>query len=374
VQSMASALARARSHACVAAAWVSLLALTAGSAGTVPPVVSPGSPALRILSDVTLPPSLLRACDVRWASDHSVYLGLGVDGTVEQGLGPAGAAPAAPKEMIPGGSKAGGFSATHRIAASLRYLAAAGPALWLTWRRLDSPVRSDAAFEAIQAIDVRDGQLAVVGARRDEAGKFAADGAIAWTGSLDQRLADLRPLLDDSGGPGAPTMNRCIGAELSAIRFLADGTLFVLPGVQPGASLFDREGKLVRTWDTAALGIDADCAGLSEAAAAQLASSYERRQLWNNQRRLVDAVLPLPAGPGLLVRTTLQGRTRWNLKVLPRQGAIGSAAVPVEASSEFFSLAGDVRAGRIVLLLYEKALRGRERHPPRLIEVSPPAG
>jgi hypothetical protein len=351
-----------------AAAWA-LLGLAA--AAPLKPASTVQPPILRILSDVTLPSSLARACDVRWAGDRSVYLGLGVDGAVEVSLGAAGAAP---REVIPGGSKAGGFSATHRIATSSKYLVAAGPALWLTWRRLDNPVRFDAAFEAIQAIDVRDAQLAVVGARRDDHGKFATDGAIAWTGSLDKQLADLKPLLYDAGGPGAPTMNRCIGAELSAVRFLTDGSLFVLPGVQPGASLFDRQGKLVRTWDTAALGIDADCAALTEELARHLDASYERRQLWNNQRRLVDAVLPLAEGPGLLVRTAGKGRTRWDLKVLRRDGSAVTVTVPLEGSSELFALAGDVRAGTIVLLLHEKALRGRERHPPHVIEASLTAG
>jgi hypothetical protein len=353
-----------------ATAWV-FLGLVAGarvpSAAPPAPQAPPAAAGLRILSDATLPAALARACDVRWASDQSVYLGLGVDGAVEVSLR---AAAAAPRELIPGGSKAGGFSATHRIAASARYLVAAGPALWLTWRRIDDPVRFDAALEAIQAIDVRDAQLAVVGARRDDQGKFATDGAIAWIGSLDRQLADLKPLLYDAGGSGAPTMNRCIGAELSAIRFLADGSLFVLPGIQPGASLFDRQGKLVRTWDTAALGVDADCTALTEEMASHLAASYERRQLWTNQRRLVDAVLPLAAGPGLLVRTADKGRTRWDLKLLRRDGAVVTVTVPVEGSSEFFALAGDVRAGKIVLLLHEKALRGRERHPPHVLEAS----
>ncbi|HVT14951.1 MAG TPA: hypothetical protein VHQ90_02070 [Thermoanaerobaculia bacterium] len=356
----------------MAAAW-GLIGLTGGAAvrpASLPP--APPIPAgLRILSEVTLPSALARACDIRWAGERSVYLGLGVDGTVEVRLDAAGAAA---KEVIPGRSKPGGFSATHRIAASAKYLVAAGPAFWVTWRRLDDPVRSDAAFEAIQAIDLRDGQLALVGARRDERGKFGADGAIAWTGSLDKRLTDLKPLLYDAGGPGAPTMNRCLGAELGATRFLADGSLFVLPGVQPGASLFDREGKLVRTWDTAALGIDADCTGLSEAVAAHLAASYEQRQVWINQRHLVDAVLPLPEGPGLLVRRVEKGRTRWDLKVLRREGPVKTIAVPLEGSSEFFALGGDVRAGRIVLLLHEKTLRGREHQLPRTIEASLPAG
>jgi hypothetical protein len=367
---MASALARVRSHA----AWVSLLALTPGTAGTVPPGVSAGSPGLRILSDVALPPALVWASDVRWASDRSVYLAAAKDGTFEVSTDPSGPPP---KELIPGAAKPGGFWGCHRVAASSRYLVAAGPGLSLTWRRLADPVRTDAAFEAIQAIDVRDDQLAVVGARRDPNGKFGTDGAIAWIGSIDKQLADLKPLLFDVAGTGVPTMNRCLGAELGATRFLADGSLLVLAGVQPGMSLYSRQGKLLRTWDTAAMGIDADCPSLRDAAGMRLERDAKERQLWLNQRQVVNAILPLPEGPGLVVRRVENHRTRWDLKQIRREGPVATVALPIEGPNEFFTLAGDVRAGKIVFLLREKVFRGGARSqpaPPHLIIASPPAG
>ena len=329
---------------------------------------------LRILSDTTLPQAFEWASDIRWASERSVYLAVAKDGTVEMSLDPQGPPP---KEMIAGSSKPGGFWASHRVAVSSRYLVVAGPALSLTWRPLAEPTRTEMPFEGIQGIDARENRLAIVGLRRDEKGRIGADGAIAWLGSLDQKLADLTPLLYDAGGPGTPAMNRCVGAPLGAARFLPDGSLAVLPGTQPGVSLYDDKGKLVHTWDTGALGIDTDCVGLSEESARRLSAHAPERHAWMNQRRIVDALLPLSQGPGLVVRRVERGRTRWELKVLRREGPAQSFAIPIEGENEFFSLRGDVRSGKIVFLLREMVFRGGGRdHPrlPRVIVAQPPAG
>jgi hypothetical protein len=352
-----------------AAAWA-LFGLAAAAAAALRPSAAPAPGGLRILSDVALPPALAWASDVRWASERSVYLAVPMVGIVEVSVDPAGPPP---REAIPGSSKPGGFRGCQRVAASSTYLVAAAPVFSLTWRRLDDPIRKEAAFEVIEAIDARENQLVVVGARRDGDGKFGADGAIAWIGSLDKQLADLRPLLFDVAGAGVPTMNRCLGTQLAATRFLADGSLLVLPGVQPGLSLYDRQGKLLRTWDTAAMGIDADCPGLSEAAGARLARNGRERQLWLNQRRGVDAVVPLPEGPGLVVRRVEKNRTLWDLKLIRRGGPPASVAVPIEGPTEFYVLAGDARAGTIVFLLREKVFRGGARTqpaPPHLIIAS----
>lgn len=316
--------------------------------------------------------ALAKATDVRWAGDRSVYLALGIDGAVEVNLDPV---KLSPKEMIPGSRQPGGFWGVERVASSSQFFVGAGPALSLTWRRLDNPARGEQAFEGIQAIDVRDNRLAILGVRRDEQREVGKDGAIAWTASLDKNLEDLKPLLYDISGPGAQAMKRCILMSLGALRFLADGRLAVLPGVQPGVHLYDPEGKLVRTWDTASLGIDADCVSLSEEQYARFMSRSAERQAWINRRLTVDTLLPLSQGLGLVVRRVESGRTRWTLKLLRWDGSVETYRIPVEGDGEFFHLRGDVRAGRIVFLLREIALRGsgeKKRAVPRLLTAHLP--
>lgn len=340
------------------------------------PAIPATSTSIGVLSDVDLPPAFEWASDVSWASDKSVYLGVAVTGTFEVSLDPAGPPP---KEMIPGRFKPGGFWASMQLAASSNYLVAAGPALVLTWRRIDNPAREEVPFDNIQAIDLQGSRFAIVGAQRDQDGKggYGSDGAIAWVGTLDKKLGDLRPLLYDVRGPGVPTMNRCGSATLGAVRFLPDGSLVVIPGVQPGVNLYDADGRLVRTWDSPTLEIDTDCGALTDEQGHYFAGHYLERQFWLNQRTMVDTVLPFPQGPGLVVRRVEGGRTRWELKLLRLHGPVETYAIPIEGSNEFFNLEGDLSAGKIVFLLHEQVFNGRGKThpiPPRLIVASPPNG
>lgn len=286
--------------------------------------------------------------DVRWASANSVYLALTKSGTVEASLDPLGGHI---EELIPGATKPGGFWGSSRVGASPEYLAVAGPAFSLAWRKLAAPLRKEIAFDVIEDIDVGAGKAAVLGARRDDKGRFAPDGAIGWLGSLDQDLTDLKPILFDQRGKGAPNLNACGNFELGAVRFLPDQTLLIVPGVQAGALLYDFQGRLVRTWDTASLGLDNDCPGLSEAQARALAFP-DARVRWLNQRRTLEDIVPLPQGPGLLVRSVVQGRPSWVLEVLDRNGSGHQAyAVPVSPVSDLSHLRGDFRNGKLLLLM-----------------------
>ncbi|MDP9121894.1 MAG: hypothetical protein M3O15_11115 [Acidobacteriota bacterium] len=329
------------------------------------------SKALVVVSDTALGPAFEWAKDVRWASDSAVYLALAVDGTVQLNLGET-----VPKEIVPGRSRPGGFWSAARVGASTRYLVVAGPALSLTWQAMGNPSRSEKAVEVIEGIDVQDNRLALLGAQRDAQGRFGGDGAIAWIGSLDRNLDDLKPIAYDVGGPGVPSMNRCMAAGLGAVRFLADGTLLLVAGVQPGVELYDEKGTLLRTWETAKLGIDTDCGGLSEAQRQRILGSSLERITWVNQRRTVDTVLPFAQGAGLVVRRVEKGHTLWDLKVLGRNGSVETQPLPFVGPSEYWRLQGDVRSGKVVFLLYELAFRGVKNHPapPHLIVARFPGG
>lgn len=337
--------------------WTTHLALTllgpgllflGGSLSAQTPAAPSSPPALRILSDRELPPALSPAVDIRWASDSSIYLALTKSGTAEVSLEPlAGKV----EKVIPGAREPGGFWGSSRLGASADFLAVAGPAFSLTWRKRTEPLRKEIAFDGIEDIDVGRRRLAVLGARRDDKGDVAPDGAIAWLGSLDKDLTDLRPVLRDQRGKGAPNLNACGNFELGAVRFLQDGTLLVIPGFQTGAHLYDAGGRLVRTWDTVALGLDNDCPGLTQEQVDQLRFP-DPRAAWLNQRRTLEDILPLPEGPGLLIRSVSQGRPSWTLKVLERNGPGHKAyKVPVPPVSDLSHLRGDVRGGKIVFLL-----------------------
>jgi hypothetical protein len=331
----------------------------------------PLAPALHIVSDTALgDPTLRYAKDVRWANDHSVALAVRQNGVIEYNLD----GKTSSKQLIPGENAPGGFWQSQHVAISSRYLVAGASLFALTWRQRDLALRKEEAFEGIHDLDVQGSRLAVVGSRRDEKQRFSPDGAIAWIGSLDKNLSDLKPLIFDARGPGAPSMNACLMTLIGATRFLADGSLWVVPGVQPGIYHFDPEGRLVQTLDTVALGIDTDCGGITKELAARMGRDVPFRLGWVNERRVVDEVLPLPMGPGLLIRSIQQGQVRWVLKVLHSDGSVEVHELPVRAPNLFAHLKGDFRDGRLALLLwgYPPDRRLENVPVPHLLIVSSP--
>lgn len=205
---------------CVAIAGIRALALpllaTSVLAFAVAGAAAPDSGgSVRILSDQPLPRALMKAVEVRWASDASIYLAMLRDGAVETSidLERPRVSRMIPKTGEPGGSFA------SRVASSPEYLVATGP-LWVTWRRISDPLRIEHAFDSIHDIDVMKDRLVVVAARRDEKGRFAPEGAIAWLGSLSRGLSDLRPVAYDATGPGAKNLAACSAFHMGGARFL----------------------------------------------------------------------------------------------------------------------------------------------------------
>lgn len=347
-------------------------ALPAEQAAKPAATAQPTPPALKILSDVVLGQAPLKeAADVRWANDQSLILALRTRGVVQYNLD----GKSSPKTLIPGEGEPGGFWQSEHLGVSSQYLVAGAWLFAMTWRPMDSAVRKEEAFDGIHSLDVRGSRVAVVGARRDGKGEYSPDGAIAWIGSLDKNLADLKPLIFDARGPGAPTMGACTAFSLGETRFLADGSLLVVPGVQPGIYRFDLQGKPLQTLDTGALGIDTDCGSIGKEMAAKMAREVPLRLAWINARRIVDDVLPLPSGPGLLIRSVQQGQVKWTLKVLHKDGKVSVYDVPAHAPNLFSHLKGDFRQGRLVLLVWgHPPDRNPDHMPlPHLLIASAPA-
>lgn len=333
---------------------------------------SPGPPpqparGLRVLSETPLPASFRTATDVRWTGEHTALLALRREGVVEIDTR---SPEKAPRVVFQGASKLGGLWLSYFVAASPRYEVAAAPVFFITWRKRGEASREEEAFAGVKAIDLRQDRLLVVGARRNEKGDFAPEGGVAWVGSLDKRLADLRPVLYDVAGPGGWSFDACGAMRFGAARFLADGGYVIAPGFQPGISLFDAAGKLLQTWDTGSLGVDTDCRSLTRDQVNRLAADLPGRVAWENQRRTIQALLVLPQGIGLIVRYVERGKTRWDLKLLRTDGLVESFPVPLATTSEYFYLKGDVRRDRILFLLAEDRPNAIDEPPPRLFQMS----
>jgi len=352
--------------------WLLRLVGVLALVSTTPAAAPSPAPALRIVSDRVLPLPLTGAEDVRWATERSVYLTLGRKGTVEAAVDPSGPPP---REMVPGADAVGGWSFNRWVAASSEYLVVAGGYFGLTWRSLATPLRKEMSFAQILDVDVAGGRLLILATRRDEkSGKYAPDGTIAWIGSLDKGLADLHAVLTDARGAGAPNLLACDTFEMGAVRFLAGGRFLVVPGVQPGAHLFDSTGRLLRTWDTAEIGLDSDCAALTKEQVARMQVDFDARVAWLNQRHILDEILPLPQGPGLVIRSIERGRTHWHVKVLGESGSVTTWDLPISTASARSHLRADVRGRKVVFLVvtYQESMSAASHPPARLVEAELP--
>lgn len=318
----------------------------------------------RVLSDRPLPKELGIVSDLRWASADSIFLAAGKSGGLRLRFEPEWGKH---EVEVPAGPS---LWAAARVGASSRYLAIGAPAHTVAWRKLPAGELRAVALYTVVDLDVFEDRLVVLGARKDERERFAPDGAITWIGSLDNNLADLKPVHFSVAGPGARPMDACGAFETGAVRFLGDGTFLVVPGVEPGIFLYDRTGTLLRSWEARDVGLDADC-GLNDEQMMLLSASLEARSAWINQRRVLDDIVALPQGAGLLVRQIANGRTGWQLKILRRDGRVSTHALPFTLPSPHWHLRADVRGERIAILVKEYAVSSPPA-PSRLIITTLP--
>lgn len=343
-----------------------LLTATAAQPREAPPV-------LTVLSQFDVPdgnpqPESDLPVNVRWADDRSVYLVRHLSGVRQVAL--TETLPVL-HEVFPDRSKMLPFSIFKTFAVSPGFMAV-GSGYELAWRRAP---RQGLQFLLVQNrmgrvedLDLRGRQIALLGLP-EPAVPFS--GGAVWLGPLgDKPLEQLKPILRDE--PEAERVTHCTTLGMSHLRFLPDGSLLAAVGFEPRLYLFDRDGQQVRTWDTASLGFDA-CGQISDAVSRRINVDIPYRFAWLNEHSVLEAILPLPQGPGLLIRSVRDGKVHWQLKVLEAT-QVSTYAVPITGELPYARLRGDVRGDRIVLLLSDHVnTPGRATHPARLIVLQVPA-
>jgi hypothetical protein len=340
--------------------WAAAALLLAGAAGLAPTAESGGRQLgreLKILSRFTVSGVSAEApMDIRWAGDDSVYLARFHAGVQEVSLSEA----SRPKEVrtsVPAVAALKGPQEYRNLAVSPRFLAvAAGP--WkIAWRPTGRQGTGTVGFyvqpvNSTMDLDVAGNRIVLLGDGRAQNGPDTA-GGIAFLGRLSaQGLQDYRPVLEAAGGVGLANWHKCSPMKMGAVRFLAGGSFVVVPGVQPGAFLFDPAGRVVHSWSGAETGLSTDCATMSqeESEIVWAGSGVTPITDWMNRQRLLDEVLPLAEGPGLLIRTAgPDGKTSWELRILRVDGKTASYTLPFTGGRED-RLSGDVRNGRLALL------------------------
>jgi tetratricopeptide (TPR) repeat protein len=276
---------------------------------------------VKVLSETPLAAAPSPATNVRFATRATAYLSRLHGGVMLINL--QGAAPA--PHAVMSGSAATGVLSFERLAASPELLVVSSPYNTLAFVSLgntggtEPPVRR-LTVGAIEAFDLKGDKLLVLGIP-SRVGPVAPSGAIAWIGALSEDyVKTARPVLMGARGPGARHLDNCSGLALGGVRFLPDGSYLVVPGVEPGAILYTATDAVVRRWTSEEIGIDTDCTRMPDAQGDAFHKVRGERFRFLNAHRVVDAVLPLEAGPGVVVRSVTAGTAHWSLSILTSTG------------------------------------------------------
>jgi hypothetical protein len=329
---------------------------------------SAAPPELRVLQRIPLPAGHSAAMDLRWASDDSVYVARAVDGVFEVGLDGA-----LRRAIVPGFKPTATLSCCDRLAVSESVVGVAARGWDFAWRRrVSEPDRTFVLHrEALLLADDLDlqGDRVLLLGLPEKKPVFASEGAVAWIGTLTSGLAAWQPVLFDEGGAGAPHSYPCRGNGIGAVRFLPDGSFVIVPGFQKGVLLFAADGRRLRSWTSEEVGLDTECGAAEGQDKEAFLQKPELWHRWLDRHHAVDDILPLAEGPGLLVRSlTPDGEVHWQLTVL--SGArVQSYRLPVVARHPTDRLHGDIRGGRIALLLSASGFAGDPREAPTEGEV-----
>jgi hypothetical protein len=338
-------------------AWA-ILALALGSARAAEPGSAQSTHGtLHILWQQELPPYPSGpAMDVRWAEEATILVAWAKEGVSEVALD-GKFSPV--RWLIPDPEHH--FRGFELLAASKEFVAASSAFNAMAYR---PRARQSSGLVAItkvsvgivEALDLSGHQLAVLG---NPAKQPSPKGVVAWLGPISEHPErDLLPLpLRDVGAVNPDswdqrTLANCSTLRLGAVRFLPDGSLMVVPGFQAGAQLFSSGGRPLRSWDTAAFGLDApaDCAAMSPAQKSALGTSIPERFAFLNRHRVLEDILPLQEGPGLLIRWVADGKVHWQLTVLQSGTRVLTYTVPFTGELPYDRLRGDVQGSRVVLL------------------------
>jgi hypothetical protein len=318
--------------------------------------------AWKIEKDEPLVVDLGVAQDIRWASDTQVFIAEGRNGVTVRRIDVPGTVEG--YAILP--AKKGGYFFSSRMAASPGFVAVASPLSSFSWRarKADATLHQPIPIGMVMDLDVHGDRIAVLGGDTDQKGG-TPDGIVS-VASLSRNVNDRTILLEGPTGKAGKELARCHFFETGAIRFLEDGSLVVVPGLEPGIFQFSPTGKLLRTWQTDGLNVLDDCR-INDEQMVDMAADFAKRAEWVSRYTTVEDILPFSDGPALLLRTVRNNATTWEVAYLRDGGKITREPLQIRSPNPRAHLRGDVRGKRVALLLFDHELPGNQPLAPRLI-------
>ncbi len=317
-------------------------------------------PWLEVQQEFELPEILEWSRDLRWIGPEKVLVASPRAGVFEVDLRNPSAVPMVEIEK---GNRRTASAHPNRLGISDRYLAAGSGIFSLGWRTREADgLQHQVYFELIADLDIFQNKLLALAIRKGEKGTrdtlpYDQDGAYLWLADLtrtDSVQEDdsqrFEPLAFSASGARAKAMDPCSLFAPGAVRFAADGSFLVVPQAEHGVQLYSAEGRLVKTWESAAAGIDSGCQ-LNEEEWTRFAADVESRQAWVNARRVVDDIAFVDGKPAVLVRERQGEITRWQMNVLGDKAIVQVLSIPIESRSGRARLGLDQQGERIAFLL-----------------------
>ncbi len=304
---------------------------------------APEANRLRIISDSPLAGKAAYALDLRWESPGILYMTSFEESVVKVRTEDLHVL----KNVVRG--IRGQCLECSMLGLSTDYLVTAHTVAGVAWKQLTESSGHLLPFDMVVDIDVHGDKLLLLGSRREN-GVWAPDGAIAWTGTLSSGLKDLHPVHFSSVGPDKKILGRCGFISHGAVRFFPDGSYVVVPGVEPGVFLYQKDGKLAHVWQTEPLNVFDECE-LSQPQQLLYMKDPEARMQWLKQKRVVDDVLAMPEGPALVVREVIDGITHWSMVVLHRDRPASVLRLPFTAPTDVASLRADLMEKEVAFLM-----------------------
>lgn len=299
----------------------------------------------KIVDEVVLPQNLRWASDVRWETKEKLFLAAGKEGVVTMDRTSQHSA-----ALIPGGGGDGCLWFAHRVGVSNELLVGAAPFFSVVFEQRDRERPSrNRSYAAILDLDVSNSSALILGAVRDDAGRWAPDGAMAW---LDDGKADARPVHYLSGDVDKDAVSRCGIVDVGACKIMSDSSFVIVPGVDSGVFWYAADGKLKRAWQSAKLGIAGECK-LDDEEKTAFAQKLEPRINYWNSHVLVEDVIEIGTSPALLIRKRDQKSTLWEILFLGSDGVARRLKLPIRSPSGLTRARADVRGNDLVILLHE---------------------
>jgi len=231
-------------------------------------------------------------------------------------------------------------------------------------------VELDRRVDFIADLDVRGEELLLLAGWRSgpKGEEYAPDGSLGMLAKLGSGKKKLTPVHFSPMGPGVADFLGCSVLEISAVRFLGDGSFIVSPGFEDSVYRYSSEGLLQQVWPSTTLGVDEGC-GLDQAGMTELATDPRKRSEVVNTLVVVDEIFPFGDSAVLLVREFDGEQVVWSLRYLLAGGESIRAPFPLTSKSPYSRIRGDLRGKQLVLLKSEPI--GEESIGEGMI-VSPP--